>query len=544
MLERCYSLSPRSRLERRAGVHRLICSHPLQILTLNRSAWLLLNALRPGVPIDEVVQRVTPQVVNYLDGLAAQGALRADYRLVPSAGAPRFEVIVPVYANPQGLARCLHGLAGQAYPRSKFRVTVVDDASPAPLQGLVNDLVNKAAANEAPAAGLQLRWLRLPENRGPASARNAAVCTPWPRDRKGPAPLLAFVDSDCVPESGWLAALAALLETPGIAAAGGRVLPLRTGRLLARYEGACASLYLGERPGAVGNPGYPLAYLPACNLAVRRDVYTEMNGFRDGWRFGEDVDLCWRMADAGHGLFYHPAATVAHDYRARWGPFLQRKRLYARSEAMLRGEHPVHFRRVWEPGTILALLLAALALPAGSPAALGLALSAWLVAGAWPVLRWRAKAAPSAKALPPTEAALPAEPMAVRMLFAAVLRRMVGGLLGQCRQLSRATAVLWLPAVALLPDLWPIGLCVYALGAAGEWLARRPGLPIPIFLMGHAGECLAYSLGRVEGAVLRLWRSPWAGYAARRGPRTKRAMASAHPAHSHRNHPIGGDTNG
>ena len=542
MLERCYSLSPRSRLERRAGVHRLICSHPLQTLTLNRSAWLLLNALRPGVPIDEVVQRVTPQVVNYLEGLAAQGALRADYRLVPSAGAPRFEVIVPVYANPQGLARCLHGLARQAYPRSKFRVTVVDDASPAPLQALVNDLVNKAPANEAPAAGLQLRWLRLPENRGPASARNAAVCTPWPQDGKEPAPLLAFVDSDCVPESGWLAALAALLETPGIAAAGGRVLPLRTGRLLARYEGACASLYLGERPGPVGNPGYPLAYLPACNLAVRRAVYTEMNGFREGWRFGEDVDLCWRMADAGHGLFYHPAATVAHDYRARWGPFLQRKRLYARSEAMLRGEHPAHFRHVWEPGTILALLLAALALPTGSPVALGLALSAWLVAGAWPVLRWRAKAAPSAKALP-------AEPMAGRMLFAAVVCRMVGGLLGHCRRLSRATAVLWLPAVALLPDLWPIGLCVYALGAAGEWLARRPGLPIPVFMMGHAGECLAYSLGRVEGAIWRLWRrrlwrSPWAAYAARCGLRTTGAMASAHPARSHRNPPPGGDRSG
>ena len=40
-------------------------------------------------------------------------------------------------------------------------------------------------------------------------------------------------------------------------------------------------------------------YVPTCNLLVRRDAYLAAGGMREDLRFGEDVDLCWRLRARG-----------------------------------------------------------------------------------------------------------------------------------------------------------------------------------------------------------------------------------------------------
>lgn len=491
MLERCYRLSPHSRLlaGARAGdassaaepAHRLVCTYPLQFHDLNASAAALLAALRPGVPLEALAGGVTPETVAFLDGLVAAGALGVDYRLVPAADPPPVEVVVPAYDDADGLGRCLAALAAQDYRADSVRVTVVDDASPRPLEGRV-----------AVPEGLRVRWLRLASNAGPASARNAGAETPWPD--AAPAPWLAFVDADCVPGPGWLAALAALLEDRAIAAAGGAVRGLRRDTsparyqrdpLLARYEDACSSLYLGPRPGPVGAPEGALSYLPSCNLAVRREAFEAVGGFRAGWRFGEDVDLCWRLHNAGYGLFYHPQAEVAHDHRTRWGAFLARRRAYARSEATLRRVHPRRFRPLWWPAPAVALGAVGAALVTGA--------SGWL---------WAAAAAVGWLVVRPLPAAWKLG--AARGLgwgLAAGLRRAAAEGLAQARALNRLALVLWLPLPVLIPPLWPLCLGVGVAGAAAEWLARRPALGPGPWLVGYLAECLAYSLGRTEGLL-------------------------------------------
>ncbi|HKI98950.1 MAG TPA: mycofactocin biosynthesis glycosyltransferase MftF [bacterium] len=487
MLERCYALSPRSRLDSTGGTYRLRCEHPLQTITLNESAWRLLAALQPGVPLDTLAAGAGADVVAFLDGLVLRGALQAEYRLLPAHDPAPVDVVVPAFGDPAPLRRCLEALAAQHYPAGHVRVTVVDDASPQALQAAVGALPE----------GLMLRWLRLPHNVGPASARNAGVLTPWPEEASTPGSptsrsWLAFVDADCVPVQDWLAGLAALLEDPLVAAAGGAVRGLTRQGLLGRYEDACSSLYLGERPGPVALPDGALAYLPSCNLAVRRDAFQQVGGFREGWRFGEDVDLCWRLYAAGHSLFYHPAPAVAHEHRTRWGAFLQRRRMYGRSEAALRRAHPGRFGSLLQPGPMVALAAAVLALWSRRPAAWGLVAAALLGLAGLPLLR-RLRAGAD-------EAAWP-----LRMLIGAGVRRGAAQLVQQARRLNRQLLVAWLPVLALVPALLPLGAVVFALGALGEWLARRPALGPGSYLAGYAGECLAYSLGRVEGLVLQTW---------------------------------------
>ena len=511
MLIRCYALSPRTRLEASPN-RRLVCDAPLQSASLGEGEWALLKALRPGAPIDGYLTGLTPQWTDFLDALAARGFLSASYRTRPPRIWPSAEVIIPVYGNARGLARCLEALGAQTYPRERLRVTVVDDASPTPLA---------ASLAGMDFAGLPLRWLRSPRNLGPASARNLGAGAPWSgREAEGdetPPEVLAFVDSDCVPATDWLAGLAAVLETPGgdtvgidtvgsdsvgIDAVGGGVVPLDSASLLGRYEGACSSLVLGHAPGAAGWIGHRFSYLPSCNLAVRREAFERVGGFREGWRTGEDVDFSWRLAGQGFRMFYLPQATVAHDFRVRWGAFMQRRRVYARSEARLRRHHPGRFRVPlrWSGWALLGGVCGALL--TGSPLWLLISLAAWLIPALRPILPGAAWG--RAGWIFPM-------PWPLKTRLAASLRALAGVLVHHGRNSARQSMAAWLVLLAVWPELWPAALGVFSLGAAGDWIARRSGLlpglrrsrlTPPEFLAGYAGEILAYSLGRIEGTAL------------------------------------------
>ncbi|MEE8434040.1 MAG: glycosyltransferase [bacterium] len=512
MLIRCYALSPHARLES-SPERRLVCDAPLQSALLGESEWAVLNALRPGVPIDGLLTGLTPEWTDFLDALEARGFLSADYQARAPRIWPSAEVIVPVFGNERGLARCLEALGGQTYPRKRLRVTVVDDASPTPLAGAL-------AGRDC--FGLTLRWLRSDRNLGPASARNLAAGTPWNGGEAGggetPSEVLAFVDSDCVPAPDWLAGLAAVLETPGIDtvgidtvgigttgidAVGGGVIPLDTSPLLGRYEGACSSLVLGDAPGAAGWLGHRISYLPSCNLAVGREAFERVGGFREGWRTGEDVDFSWRLAGQGLRMFYLPQAVVAHDFRVRWGAFLQRRRVYARSEARLRRHHPGRFKAPlrWSGRAMLGGVCGALL--TGSALWLTLSLAAWLIPALRPILpgrHWK-------KAPGKAGGNIPA-PWPLKTRLAASFRSLAAVLVHHGRNTARQSMVLWLVLLSAWPELWPATLSVFSLGAAGDWIARRPGLTPnprqprltpPEFLAGYTGEILAYSLGRIEG---------------------------------------------
>jgi hypothetical protein len=57
-------------------------------------------------------------------------------------------------------------------------------------------------------------------------------------------------------------------------------------------------------------------------------------------RGGEDVDLVWRLADAGWDVRYAPQSTVEHDGPATLRDFLARRTFYGTSAAPLARRHP------------------------------------------------------------------------------------------------------------------------------------------------------------------------------------------------------------
>jgi hypothetical protein len=62
--------------------------------------------------------------------------------------------------------------------------------------------------------------------------------------------------------------------------------------------------------------------------------------FDESLRYGEDVDLVWRLHDAGWRVRYDPAVKVQHDEPANWRSLLDRRFRYGTSAASLSQRHP------------------------------------------------------------------------------------------------------------------------------------------------------------------------------------------------------------
>jgi len=239
-------------------------------------------------------------------------------------------------------ARPAAGAVGAGPCGSSFglRMIVVDDGSADPA-------AVRAVAERAGAA-----VLRHAAPRGPAAARNAGLAA-------ATTPLVAFLDSDVVPEPGWLEPLLARMADPAVGLVAPRIvaLPPVTG-WLGRYEAVRSSLDLGPDPALVV-PRSRVAYVPSAALLVRRAAVGP--GFDEDMHVAEDVDLVLRLHAAGWRLRYEPSARVAHDHRTSLRAWWLRKAFYGTGAAPLalrhRGAVPPMVLSPWAALTS-ALLLA------------------------------------------------------------------------------------------------------------------------------------------------------------------------------------------
>ena len=236
----------------------------------------------------------------------------------PSAR-PDVTIVVPARDRADLLDCCLAALG------SSVGVLVVDDGS------------RDQAAVAAAARRHGTRLIRRPVNGGPAAARNTAL------PHVG-SDLIAFVDSDCEPPPGWIEALARHFADPLVGAVAPRVTALAPQTWAGRYTAACGPLDLGGRAARV-LPGGTVAYVPTAALLVRRaalDQVARLGGcaFDEQMRSGEDVDLVWRLHEAGWRVRYDPSVRVGHHEPVTWAGLLGRRFRYGTSAAPLTTRHP------------------------------------------------------------------------------------------------------------------------------------------------------------------------------------------------------------
>ena len=151
--------------------------------------------------------------------------------------------------------------------------------------------------------------------------------------------IIAYTDDDCQPDRDWLFWLSREFDDPDVGAAGGPNIPPEPESLqeaiVAAGPGAPSHVLLTDTRAE---------HLPGCNIAIRAELLERIHGFRAQFHAaGDDVDLCWRITEAGWELAFAPCAFVWHRRRATFLRYLRQQAGYGEAEALLYESHPERF---------------------------------------------------------------------------------------------------------------------------------------------------------------------------------------------------------
>ncbi|MEL6450903.1 MAG: glycosyltransferase [Pseudomonadota bacterium] len=209
-------------------------------------------------------------------------------------------VVVVSRDRPIALRRCLTGVAQLQY--DGFEVVVVAD--------------EKGCAAVKASAYADLVKLVPFDAPNIAEARNLGIS-------HAAGDIIAFLDDDAVPEPSWLTQLAAPFDRPHVKAMGGFV----RGRNGISFQWQARTVdEMGETEPVEMNPNRATLLTPrgrratkteGTNMAVRRDVLVELEGFDPGFAFYlDETDLNLRLRRAGYTTAIVPMAEVHHGFEA------------------------------------------------------------------------------------------------------------------------------------------------------------------------------------------------------------------------------------
>lgn len=225
---------------------------------------------------------------------------------------PRLTVCICTHNRPDYVRDCLGGLLTQTVPMGRFGVLVVDSGSTtvarAALAGIVASHPNAT--------------LILVDEPGVSLARNAGA-------RHVRAGYIAYIDDDAVPAPDWIECLVSAIRQAARPAAiiGGRILPLWEAPLPGWWPPSlrCVlSIIEAEGCGEYRGPDLPATLEPyGANVTVHVPTMLAAGGFGTSvGRHGnvllsdEEVQLAWRMQDAGHSALYDSRIVVWHRIQA------------------------------------------------------------------------------------------------------------------------------------------------------------------------------------------------------------------------------------
>lgn len=215
-------------------------------------------------------------------------------------------LIIPTYHRNDLLAKCLDCLAPdkQTLAAANYEVIVTDDGT----KSTAREMLEKSCP--------WAKWIEGPK-RGPAANRNHGA-----KHAKGE--WLVFTDDDCLPDSGFLFGYWKAATQNDAPVFEGKTSP--TG-IRTRVDMECPANETG-------------GYLWSCNMAIRRNLFFELNGFDTNFPGPamEDVDLRTRLLKIGKTIQFVPEALVLHPWRLKKGSLFLK--LHCESRIYFVTKHP------------------------------------------------------------------------------------------------------------------------------------------------------------------------------------------------------------
>lgn len=200
---------------------------------------------------------------------------------------PRISVIIPAFNAAATLGEQLEALAAQALGEP-WEVVIADNGSTDATVSLV-----QAWASQAP---FRLRLVDASARIGAAHARNRGA-------EEASGDILIFVDADDIVSPGWLQSMAQATSRHALVSGGtASITPSHTGN----RPGAPART---RWSGLLSSAGFMDAASSA-NLAVQRQLWDRIGGFREDFVACEDTAFCWDAQFAGESIHREPGAVV------------------------------------------------------------------------------------------------------------------------------------------------------------------------------------------------------------------------------------------
>jgi GT2 family glycosyltransferase len=202
------------------------------------------------------------------------------------------------------------------YPN--FEVIVVNDGSTDTVPDIVSEYLGR----------YDLRLIST-ENRGLSNARN----TGW---QEASGEIIAYIDDDAYPDPHWLHYLAHTFMTTDYVGVGGpNIAPPGDGPIadcVANSPGGPVQVLIGD---------IEAEHIPGCNMSFRREALAAIDGFDARYRAaGDDVDLCWRLQEAGGKIGFNAAAMDWHHRRNSILMYWKQQQGYGKAEALLEEKWP------------------------------------------------------------------------------------------------------------------------------------------------------------------------------------------------------------
>lgn len=229
----------------------------------------------------------------------------------PAASRRLVSVVIPARDEAASIGATVAAVLAQEVPGAAVEVVVVDDGS------------TDATAATARAAGA--RVLSLPAGSGGAGRGNPAAARNRGAAATGGDPIV-FLDADCSPAPGWLAALLAAHDAGAVAVGGAIDLPPGLSAT-ARCDYYCGFYLVHSR-----RPAGPVPHHPPPNLSVRRVPFFATSGFVERQPFAytnEERVFESELARAGHRIWFEPRARVFHHNRPGLKNLLKRNYRWA-----------------------------------------------------------------------------------------------------------------------------------------------------------------------------------------------------------------------
>lgn len=246
-----------------------------------------------------------------------------------------FSFIIPIYNRPDELRELLYSFTQLDECGIPYEIIVVEDGSTIPSEDV-------ARSFELPICYItQL-------NTGPGGARNRGAA-----EAKGE--WVIFLDSDAVLPCHYMVALEKALRSSNCDLWGGPDKAREDFTIIQKAIDYSMTSIL-TTGGIRGKKDSVDKFYPRTfNMGIRRSLFMQLEGFRRGMRYGEDLDLSMRALEVGGTSALFEEVWVYHKRRGTFSDFFRQIRHSGRARIVLNKYHPGTLKPVHALPTLFVL---------------------------------------------------------------------------------------------------------------------------------------------------------------------------------------------